>query len=107
MMVVRLHDSVRVTLNPRVGGHVRLWGEGRSSAKTLFPGGNCRAAQGVSLRRGSRIPCSGGGFTSLQQPWAGLCTQVRTSGAVASRVCRRDTWVLTGARSPAWRTELC
>lgn len=106
--MVRLHDSVRVTLNPRVGGHVRLWGDRGSSTKTPFPGGKLQGHPGRQPQEGlRRIPCSGGGFTSPQQPWAGLCTQVRTSGAVESRVCRRDTWVLTGVRSPAWRTELC
>lgn len=106
--MVRLRDSVRVTLNPRVGGHVGRWGDGGSSAKTPVPGGSCRAAQGVSLRRGSDgSPAVGAG--SRPSSSRGLGPARRSGRAVLwHHVCARsDTWLLTGVRSPAWSTGLC
>lgn len=85
--MVRLRDSVRGTLNPRVGGHVGRWATADPPPRPPFPGGaagppRASASGGAQTDRLQR-----GGVTSLQQPWAGPCAQLRAGGAAASRVC--------------------
>lgn len=77
MTVVRAARQCEGHPEPTRGWSRRAVGDGGSSARPPFPGSYPEAAQGVSLRRLRRIACSGAGVTSLQQPWAGPCAQLR------------------------------